>query len=142
MPSRAKNLDRVLSKLPSIPNELVAQFLTGPMTGEAINAAGIAFKQALIEASLNAELTYPMGYAQGAERLASTTHYRNGVTAKTVLSGDGKLRIATRRDRYRHTLRPRSRWFDHRQAGQRHLKGHLHWANKEHSNVTSKGPTR
>ena len=54
MPSRAKQLDRNVAKLPSIPKELVAQFLTGPMTGEAINAAGIAFKQALIEASLNA----------------------------------------------------------------------------------------
>ena len=69
------------------------------MTGEAINAAGIAFKQALIEASLNAELTHPLGYAPGAERLASTTNYRNGVTAKAVLSVDGKLRIATPRDR-------------------------------------------
>ena len=58
MPSRAKQLDRTVAKLPSIPKELVAQFLTGPMTGEAINAAGIAFKQALIEASLNAELTH------------------------------------------------------------------------------------
>jgi hypothetical protein len=40
MPSRAKKLDRTVSRLPSIPKELVAQFLTGPMTGEAINAAG------------------------------------------------------------------------------------------------------
>ena len=50
MPSKAKRLDHAVAKLPSIPKELVAQFLTGPMTGEAINAAGIAFKQALIEA--------------------------------------------------------------------------------------------
>ena len=34
------------------PPELVAQVLTGPMTGKAINVAGIAFNQALIEASL------------------------------------------------------------------------------------------
>ena len=68
MPSRAKKLDRAVAKLPSIPKELVAQFLTGPMTGEAINAAGIAFKQALIEASLNAELTHHLGYPPGAER--------------------------------------------------------------------------
>ena len=68
MPSRTKKLDRVVASLPSIPKELVAQFLTGPMTGEAINAAGIAFKQALIEASLNAELTHHLGYAPGADR--------------------------------------------------------------------------
>ncbi len=66
MPSRTKKLDRAVAGLPSIPKELVAQFLTGPMTGEAINAAGIAFKQALIEASLNAELTHHLGYAPGA----------------------------------------------------------------------------
>jgi putative transposase len=99
MPSRTKKLDRTVAGLPSIPKELVAQFLTGPMTGEAINAAGIAFKQALIEASLNAELTHHLGYAPGAERPEATTNQRNGVTAKTVLTGDGRVRIETPRDR-------------------------------------------
>ena len=59
MPSRAKKLDHAVAKLPSIPKEPVTQFPTGPMTGEAINVAGIAFKQALIEALLNAELGHP-----------------------------------------------------------------------------------
>jgi transposase-like protein len=99
MPSRAKKVDRTVAKLPSIPKELVNQFLTGPMTGEAINAAGIAFKQALIEASLNAELTHHLGYAPGAERPEAASNQRNGFTAKTVLTGDGKLRIETPRDR-------------------------------------------
>ena len=40
MPSRTKQLDRTVANLPSIPKELVAQFLTGPMTGAAIDAAG------------------------------------------------------------------------------------------------------
>jgi transposase-like protein len=69
------------------------------MTGKAINAAGIAFKQALIEASLNAELNHHLGYLPGAEKPAGSTNHRNGVTAKTVLTGDGKLRIETPRDR-------------------------------------------
>ena len=99
MPSRAKKVDRAVAKLPSIPKELVDQFLTGPMTGEAINAAGLAFKQALIEASLNAELTHHLGYAPGAEKPEAATNQRNGVTAKTVLTGDGALRIETPRDR-------------------------------------------
>ncbi len=99
MPSRAKKLDQAVAKLPSIPKELVAQFLTGPMTGEAINAAGIAFKQALIEASLNAELSHHLGYQPGAEKPEASTNHRNGVTAKTVLTGDGKIRIETPRDR-------------------------------------------
>jgi putative transposase len=99
MPSKIKKLERDVGKLPSIPKELVEHFLTGPMTGEAINAAGLAFKQALIEASLNAELTHHLGYPPGADRSEATTNQRNGVTAKTVLSGDGKLRIETPRDR-------------------------------------------
>ena len=53
MPSKAKKVDRDVAKLPSIPKELVELFLSGPMTGEAINEAGIAFKKALIEASLH-----------------------------------------------------------------------------------------
>ena len=99
MPSRAKKLDRAVAKLPTIPDELVARFLTGPMTGEAINLAGIAFKQALIEASLNAELTHYLGYAPGAERPETATNQRNGVTAKRVLTGDSEMLIATPRDR-------------------------------------------
>jgi transposase-like protein len=99
MPSKIKKLERDVGKLPSIPKELVNQFLSGPMTGEAINAAGLAFKQALIEASLNAELTHHLGYAPGAERPEAVTNQRNGVTSKTVLTGDGKLRIETPRDR-------------------------------------------
>lgn len=99
MPSKARKVDRDVAKLPSIPKELVERFLTGPMTQEAINAAGLAFKQALIEASLSAELTHHLGYAPGAERPEATTNQRNGGTSKTVLTGDGKLRIATPRDR-------------------------------------------
>jgi transposase-like protein len=99
MPSKAKQLERDVAKLPSIPKELVERFLTGPMTGEAINAAGVAFKQALIEASLNAELSHHLGYLPGAEKPAAASNHRNGATSKTVLTGDGKLRIATPRDR-------------------------------------------
>jgi transposase-like protein len=99
MPSKIKKLERDVGKLPSIPKELVSQFLTGPMSGEAINAASLAFKQALIEASLNAELSHHLGYPPGAERPEEVTNQRNGVTAKTVLTGDGKVRIDTPRDR-------------------------------------------
>ena len=99
MPSKARKLDRDVGNLPSIPKELVERFLTGPMTQEAINAAGLAFKQALIEASLNAELSHHLGYRPGEAKPAATTNHRNGGTLKTVLTGDGKLRIATPRDR-------------------------------------------
>jgi transposase-like protein len=99
MPSRAKKIEREVAKLPSIPKELVSLFLTGPMTGEAINEAGMAFKRALIEASLNAELSHHLGYEPGGAGPEPASNHRNGSTAKTVLTTDGKLRIETPRDR-------------------------------------------
>jgi putative transposase len=99
MPSRAKKVDRDVAELPSIPRELVELFMTGPMTGAAINDAGVAFKKALIEASLNAELSHHLGYLPGSDKPEQVTNHRNGSTSKTVLTGDGKVLIETPRDR-------------------------------------------
>ncbi len=99
MPNRAKRVDRELAKLPSIPKELVDVFLTGPMTGASIEAAGLAFKKALIEASLNAELTHHLGYAPGEAKPDGVANHRNGGTSKTVQTGHGPVRIETPRDR-------------------------------------------
>ncbi len=54
--------------LPSIPQELIDQFVSGPMSAEAIQDASMAFKKALIERALGAELGHHLGYPQGAER--------------------------------------------------------------------------
>jgi putative transposase len=42
----------------------------------------------LIEAALNAELSHHLGYEPSEVQPAGTTNHRNGVTAKTVLTGD------------------------------------------------------
>jgi len=99
MLSRAKKVSRDVAKLPSVPKELVAHFLTGPMTGAAIETAGVAFKKALIEAALNAELKHHLGYEAGADKPDGVTNQRNGSTSKTMLTGDGQVRIETPRDR-------------------------------------------
>jgi putative transposase len=99
MPSKSKKAAGDVAKLPTIPKEMIELFLTGPMTGAAINEAGVAFKKALIEASLAAELSHHLGYAAGAEPPESVTNHRNGSTSKTVLTNDGKVRIETPRDR-------------------------------------------
>ena len=99
MPSRAKKAAGSGAKQPTIPKEMIDLFLTGPMTGEAINEAGVAFKKALIEASLAAELTHHLGYAAGTAPPASATNHRNGSTSKTVLTRAGKIEIETPRDR-------------------------------------------
>jgi hypothetical protein len=93
MPSKVKQVDRDVARRRSIPQELVDLFLSGPMTGEAINAASIAFKTALIEASLKAELSHHLGYGPGADKPEAVTNHRNDSTAKTVMSGDGSSRL-------------------------------------------------
>jgi putative transposase len=47
-------------------------------SGEAIETAGIAFKKALIEAVLSAELGRHLGYAFGSDRPDDGTNHRNG----------------------------------------------------------------
>lgn len=85
--------------LPSIPKELIDQFVTGPMSAEAVNAASMAFKKALIERALGAELSHHLGYPPGAIKPEDTGNHRNGVSGKTVLTEDGPLRIEVPRDR-------------------------------------------
>ena len=93
MPNRAKRVDRVASKLPSIPKELVSLFLTGPMTGEAIHEAGAAFKKALIEASLNADAVVRNKAVYLALRNVSTTLIQPGSEFK--LNSTASVRSAT-----------------------------------------------
>jgi putative transposase len=54
--------------LPTIPKELIDQFVSGPMSAEAVNAASMAFKKALIERALGAELSHHLGYPPGADK--------------------------------------------------------------------------
>ena len=85
--------------LSKIPMELLDQFVSGPMTGEAVNAASMAFKKALIERALGAELGHHLGYANGTAKPEAVTNQRNGTSGKTVLTEDGPLRIEVPRDR-------------------------------------------
>jgi putative transposase len=85
--------------LPKIPKELIDQFVTGPMTGEAVNAASMAFKKALIERAMGGELSHHLGYSAGAVKPQAAGNQRNGKSAKTVLTGEGALRVDIPRDR-------------------------------------------
>ena len=89
-----------MAALPSIPKELIDQFVSGPMTGEAVNEATAAFKKALIERALGAEMSHHLGYLNGASKPeSSAANQRNGRSAKTLLTDDGPLRIDVPRDR-------------------------------------------
>jgi putative transposase len=103
MPSKTKMKNAAIAArsaaLLRISDELIDQFVTGPMTGEAVNAATVTFKKALIERALGAELGHHRGYPSGAPRPEAATNQRNGKSAKTVLTDDGPLRIEVPRDR-------------------------------------------
>ena len=103
MPSKTKMKNAAIAArsaaLPTIPKELIDQFVSGPMTGEAVNAATVAFKKALIERAMGAELGHHLGYGAGAAKPQGTLNQRNGSSAKTVLTGEGPLRIEVPRDR-------------------------------------------
>ncbi|SPS02388.1 transposase, IS256 family [Cupriavidus taiwanensis] len=99
MPRRIKTSQAADRELPTIPEDLIAHFVKGPMTAEAVQDASMAFKKALIERALGAELGHHLGYAAGAERPAGTVNQRNGKSAKTLLTEDGPLRVDIPRDR-------------------------------------------
>jgi transposase-like protein len=88
-----------LRELPAIPADLVDQFVKGPMTAEAVQDLSMAFKKALIERALGAELGHHLGYPAGGERPEEATNQRNGKSRKTVLTDDGPLRVDIPRDR-------------------------------------------
>ena len=90
---------KAIPALPTIPKELIDPFVSGPMSAEAVNAASMAFKKALIELALGAELTHHLGYAPGADKPEAVNNQRNGATGKTVLTDDGPLRIDVPHDR-------------------------------------------
>jgi putative transposase len=103
MPSKTKLKNAAIAAesaaLPKIPKELLDQFVTGPMTGEAVNAASMAFKKALIERAMGAELGHHLGYPAGEAKPERAANQRNGRSAKTVLTGEGPVRIEVPRDR-------------------------------------------
>lgn len=101
MPSKTRK-KKPARVLPAIPKELIDQIVTGPMSAEAVEEASAAFKKALIERALGAELTHHLGYPPGADKPEGTDNHRNGVSGKTVLTGEGALRIDVPRDRAGH----------------------------------------
>jgi putative transposase len=75
--------------LPKIPSQLLDQLVQGPMSAEAVEDASRAFKKALIERALGAEMSHHLGYAAGMHKPEAATNHRNGNSGKTVLTDDG-----------------------------------------------------
>jgi transposase-like protein len=69
------------------------------MSAAEVQAAALAFKKALIERAMGAELSHHLGYRAGEPPPGDQPNHRNGHSAKTVLTEDGPVRIAVPRDR-------------------------------------------
>jgi hypothetical protein len=96
MPSKTKKAAAaVKAALPSIPKELIDQFVTGPMSAEAVNAASMAFKKALIERALGAERSHHLGYAPGADEFRLTERWTSSAKSVFQLDGQGTVGKST-----------------------------------------------
>lgn len=84
---------------PRIPKELLDQLVTGPMTPGAVEEMMRDFKKALIERILGAEMSHHLGYAPDEAKPIQATNHRNGKSRKTILTGEGAIKIETPRDR-------------------------------------------
>ena len=60
-----------MRQLPAIPQELIDRFVTGPMCAEGVHAASMAFKKALIERALGAEMSHHLLSTRGSQARAS-----------------------------------------------------------------------
>ncbi len=88
-----------LERLPRIPPELLDSFVKGPMTPEAVQDISLAFKKALIERALGAEMAHHLGYGAGEDKPDGASNHRNGTSGKTVLTDTGPVRVDIPRDR-------------------------------------------
>ncbi len=71
MPTKRKTTEAdeaAAAALPPMSKELIEQFVPGPMSAEAVQAASMAFKKALIERALGAKLSHDLAYAPGAAK--------------------------------------------------------------------------
>jgi putative transposase len=103
MPSRTKQKNAEIAArsaaLPKIPKELMDQLVSGPMTGEEVNAATMAFKKALIERVMGAELGHHLAQPAAPGHAEAGGNHRNGTSGKTVITGEGPVRVDIPRDR-------------------------------------------
>jgi transposase-like protein len=86
MPSRktTKAAEAAAARMPSIPKGVIDQFVSGPMSAEAVQDLSMAFKKALIERTLGAELSHHLGYPPGAEKPEEQGNLRNGCVIRSM----------------------------------------------------------
>ena len=84
---------------PQIPAEFLEKLIPGPVTPGQFEDIFQNFKKAFLQQALGAELSHHLGYAPGQAKPEGAANYRNGSSAKTVLTDTGALSIDVPPDR-------------------------------------------
>lgn len=85
--------------VPKIPEELLDQLITGPITQDQFQSIYGALKKAIFERAMGAEMTAHLGYKRGEPKPAGQSNQRNGTSGKRVLTDEGPVDIEVPRDR-------------------------------------------
>lgn len=85
--------------LPDLPEGLLDELVKGPMSPAAVQDLMLAFNKALIERAMGAEMNLHLGYQSGEAKPTGQGNERNGASGKTVLTGQGPIRVELPRDR-------------------------------------------
>jgi len=80
--------------------KVMEALVPGALTAEEAKKLFDGFKKAVFERALGAELSQHLGYRPGEPRPQGQTNHRNGTTAKTVMTDNGKVPIDVPRDRH------------------------------------------
>ena len=86
------------ARIPFDPKVMEA-LVPGPITPAEANDLIHGFKKALFERALGAELTHHLGYGKDQPKPAGQTNHRNGVSAKSVATDTGEVKVEIPRDR-------------------------------------------
>jgi len=89
-------------KRPRVPDAVLDELLADDPTGRGLTGPdGLIneLRRRLIERAASGELTSDLGYPAGGEPVEASSNRRNGVSAKTLRTVDGPLRVELPRDR-------------------------------------------
>ena len=98
-PSIAAQAAARTARFPKLPDHLLDGLVEGPMSAMEVEDLIDAFGKAVIERAMAGEMNAHLGYRAGEDKPAQQADERNGVSAKTLLTKHGSMRVQLPRDR-------------------------------------------
>src|SRR5690606_17029929 len=87
------------ARFPKLPAHLLDGLVEGPMSAMAVEDLIDDFGKAVIERAMAGEMNAHLGYRAGEDKPAHQADERNGVSAKTLSTKHGSMRMQLPRDR-------------------------------------------